>query len=148
MLLVVTVTANSKQSLNVGSRLIRAEAVYEAIVFDTTGSQFYFPLNDRDRQESPTKLTCSDSVTDIKTGMDLAYNSVDITLPVHPFKLTTNAVVDKVYNAGDIVWGVAYPADTTKSLVKVQKGAFEVVELLVDYTLAEIVLLAETGSSS
>jgi hypothetical protein len=147
MLLVVTVTANSKSNLNVGSRLIRTEAVSKLVVYSTTGSKFDFPMSERDRRVSKTHLKCSDSVADIQNGMNLAYNQVDITLPVHEYNNVSNSTINEIYNVADIVWG-QNSATAGKSWIFVNIGAFEVKKLLVDYTIAEIAELAETGAVS
>ena len=135
------VTANQKKSFDVGTRLIRAEAAY-GVVVSGTGSEFEYPMNDRDRRESLTHLTITENQADIIAGMDAVYDTVSIALPIHPDKDATAATVSTVYAAGDLVWGEAYGPDAAnKSWVFIQEGAFKVNRLLVDNTLAEIIAL-------
>ena len=142
----VTVTANTKKSFDVGARLIRSEAAAKAVV-SGTGCELDYPLNDRDRRESLTHLTITQSQANLITAMDLAYNAVSIPLLVHPDNNATLATVSTVYNAADIVYGKAYTPDAAnKSYVYVQEGAFKVKKLLVNYTLAEVISLAGTGA--
>lgn len=146
MLYSVTVETNSKSSYDVGTRLIRAEAAYGAVV-DGTGCFLWYPLNDRDRRESLSRMKISETQANLITAMDTAYNAVSITLPVHPYKNVSNAAVDTVFNVADIVWGKAYAPDAAnKSWIFIQEGAFKVIRHLVDYTLTEIVNLAGTGT--
>lgn len=147
MLLSLTVSTNSKQSQNVGTRLIRAEAVVGLITYATTGSEFDYPMNDRDRRVSLTHIQSTESVANVTTAMDLAYNAVSIVLPVHPDNLATTTPVNTTYNAGDIVWGAPYTPDASnKSWIYIQEGAFKVKKYLVNYTLAEVISLAGTGA--
>lgn len=146
MLMSVTVTANTKSSFDVGTRLIRAEAAYAAVV-SGTGCELDYPMNDRDRRESLTHLTISETQANVVTAMDLAYNAVSIALLVHPDNNTSLSTVSTVFSAGDIVYGKPYTPDAAnKSWIYIQKGAFKVVKYLVDYTLAEVISLAETGA--
>ena len=142
----VTVTANTKKSFDVGTRLIRAEAAFKAVV-SGTGCELDYPLNDRDRRKSLTHLTISETQANVITAMDLAYNAVSIALLVHPDNNANLATVSTVFNAGDIVYGKAYTPDAAnKSYIYIQEGAFKVRKYLVDYTIAEVISLAGTGA--
>lgn len=142
MLLAVTVESNSKRPNEIGARLIRAEAAFEAVV-SGTGCQFKYPLNDRDRRESLSVLKITENQAALIAGMDAGYGQVSITLPIHPNKDATAATVSTVFTGGDVVWGAPYAPDAAnKSWLWIQQGAFKVTKYLVDNTLAEIILLA------
>ena len=142
----VTVTANTKSSFDVGTRLIRAEAAFNCVV-SGTGAELDYPMNDRDRRESLTHLTITETQANVITAMDLAYNAVSIPLLIHPFNDATLTAVSTVYNAGDIAFGKAYTPDAAnKSWIYIQQGAFKVKKYLVNYTLAEVISLAGTGA--
>ena len=145
MFVVVTVTKNTRKSFDVGARLIRAEAAVNVVVLGT-GAALDYPLNDRDRRTKNTHLEIDDTQADIVTAMDLAYNAVSLTLPIYPDEDITQATVDSAFSAGDVLWGEAYVPDATKSWIYVQEGAFRVDKKIVDYTLAELVNLAGTGT--
>jgi hypothetical protein len=146
MLMSVTIETNSARSFDVGTRLIRAEAAYGAIV-DGTGCQFTYPYNDRDRREKNSTIKISETQANLVTAMDLAYNAVSIALLVHPGNVATASTVSTVFSVTDIIWGAPYTPDSSnKSYVWIQEGAFKVNMLLIDYTLTEIINLAGTGS--
>jgi len=105
MLLSLAITANTKQSLNVGTRLIRAEAVVNLVV-SGTGAEFDYPMNDRDRRSALTHLTTTETVANIKIAMDAAYATVYIELPIHPDEDATAATVATTFNAADLVWEI------------------------------------------
>lgn len=140
MLLVVTVETNRKKSADIGSRLINAEYWHSAKTVETTKTQFYYPLNYRDRREKPTLLKTTDAIATIRTAADLAPTTDYITLPVHENDDVSVTAVDHDFRTKDIVWGYALPSDATnKSIVFILNGAFKVEKYVVDYTLAEIV---------
>lgn len=142
MILSVTVETNRKRPYDVGTRLINAEYWHSATTVETTKTQFLYPLNYRDRRESPALLKTTNAIATIRTAANLAPTTAAITLPVHPDKDVNQSTVNTDFRTKDIVWGKPFATDpTNKSRVYILVGGFHINEYVVDLTLAEIVAL-------
>ncbi len=142
MLLSVTIETNKKRALEDGTRLIQAELWHAAKTVETTKTQFYYPLNYKDRRESPALIKTTDSIATIRAAADAAYADVTFTLPVHDGNDPTAATTDHDFTRKDVVWGLNLPSDpTNKSVLYILAGAFEVREYVVDLTIAEVIAL-------
>lgn len=149
MILSVTVETNRKKPTDIGTRLINAEFWHGAKTVETTKTQFFYPLNYRDRREKPTLLKTTDAIATIRAAANLApvvpvagTPSEAITLPVHPDNDVTKATVNTDFRTRDIVWGYNLPSDpTNKSEIFILSGGFFVYKYTVDNTIAEVVAL-------
>lgn len=139
MFISVTVTKNQNKSFDVGTRLIRAESLF-GLQVNGTGSKFTYPLNYRDRRSKNSYLECSDAVATISAGMAAAYTDGTITLDVYPDNNSALTPVSTIYDVTSIQWGIASGAADT--YLYILEGAFEVKKILVNHTIAAILLLA------
>lgn len=145
MLLVVTVETNRKKNTDIGDRLINAEYWHAARTVESSKTQFFYPLQYRDRRESPSLLKTTDGIATIRAAANVKPADFAVTLPVHPDDDTSKATVDHDFRTEDIVWGIALKSDpTNKSTVWILSGGFKVNQYVVDLTLAEIVALVAT----
>lgn len=142
MLLSVTIETNKKRALEVGTRMIQAEFWHAAKTVETTKTQLFYPLNYKDRRESPALIKTTEAITVLRTAANLAPTTEAITLPIHNGNDPAAATTDHDFRTKDIVWGLNLPSDpTNKSIVYILAGAFELREYVVDNTIAEIIAL-------
>lgn len=139
MFISATVEKNRNNSFDVGTRLIRAEALY-GLQANGTGSKFTYPMNYRDRRSRNTYLECTDSVATVTTGMTTAYTDGTITLNVYPENNSTITPVSTIFEVTNIQWGVASGA--TDTYLYILEGAFKLNKVLVAHTIAQVIALA------
>lgn len=140
MILVVTVETNRKKNTDIGDRLIQAEYWHAAQTVESTKTQFEYPLNYRDRRDSPTLLKTTDSILTIRTAANLAPTTDAIILSVRSdINDPASDLVNMDFRTRDIVWGKAFSA--SQSYVWIISGGFKVNQYLVNSTLAQIVAL-------
>ncbi len=145
MIRTITIETNRKERELTGTVLVNMSFWHAAKTVESTKSQFFYPFNYRDRREKPSLVKATEPITgvgNLKETANTAYTNLSLTFPVYPLDDLTQATVDHDFQTADIMWGVAYGPDNTKSYVYVSKGTFEVTRYLVNLTLTAIVALA------
>jgi hypothetical protein len=101
------------------------------------------PLNPREKYGYVKTKT---AIAVITAAADDAFHSYFITLPMFRNNNPDNATEDKTIPCAYLAYALAYSADASVSWVVYYNGAFKRREVLVDLSLAELLLLADTGS--
>ena len=115
---------------------------------DGSNSQFYYTMNPRDRRESATYIQATTSVANVIVAMDdvLATNAMD--LPVFPDDDITASTVQKYIDYEDFAYAVGHDSEADKSWVYYYSKGFKKHRVLVDYTLAQLESIAESGATA
>jgi len=108
-------------------------------------SKFKFFDNHLNPREKYGYVKTKTAVATITAAADTAYDSYFITLPMfrnnNPDALTEDVTIP----CNAVAYALAYSADADLSWVLYNNAAFKRKEVLVDYTLAELLSLAENG---
>ncbi len=114
---------------------------------DGSNSQFYYTMNPVDRREKASHIKATTTVANIIVAMDDVLSSNAMSLPVFPNDDITQSTVQKYIDYADFAYAVGHATEADKSWVYYYSKGFLRHRVLVDYTLAQLESIAETGAT-
>jgi len=128
--------------------ILNTENLWKIQVRATTETKGYYCDNKWDRRKPASYIEMGDTLASVTAAYDRTYASNAITLPVFENDDTSSTQVDRLIPVSSITRATAYPADTDLTWLYYNEGARQTVRVLVNYTLQEIIDLADSGSTS
>jgi len=114
----------------------------------STKAKFNYSINPWDRREKPAYLQGESSVTTVSNAFDTTFNSYVLALPVFENDDTSVATVLRRIHVDDLAFAIADPDSANRSYVWYTTKAFGLVRVLVDYSLDQLVDVADTGNTT
>ena len=150
MLFSATIKSFIQNSLDyqfpVATCLINTDNIVEFYASGANDSVVKYNLNPYSAKFSPFVFITDEAPSAIVVGSNVSSNSNTIALPVFEEGDVTDTAVTHYYNVSDIVWANTYETDYAEVYV-LQKG-WSIKKVLVNYTIAEILGLADTGTTN
>ena len=115
---------------------------------DGSNSKFYYTIKPGDRRDSATFIQATTTVANIIVAMDDVLSSNAMDLPVFPDDDITASTVQKYIDYTDFAYAVGHESEADKSWVYYCSKGFKLHRVLVDYTLAQLEQIAETGATT
>lgn len=147
MLFEVTATAISGKKLSgsTQSLVLNSENVFDWQDL-TSGSRFRYVVNPNDRREKALLITIEEAISECLSAANTAYGDVQIKLPVE----TTigGTTTDSYIPVRSITWCEAVGSETDHVYVQYNEGGFKTREVMVPFSLNDMVYVGSTGTSS
>jgi hypothetical protein len=112
-----------------------------------TGAKLYYVPNLYGIRSHGNYLELSDSVATLRTAFDASYEHEYMTLPVYLNDDTSASTTNIDIPASSVCYAVADDRDSTRTWLTYAEGS-KSRTILVDYPLADIVYLADEGSTT
>ncbi len=145
MLVKVNVTKNRKRSSDVGYRVIDTRWASAIEVHDTSYSKFVYPFQPRDRKSHPSKVETLTAVSALRTAFAATFQNNYLILPVYEDNNSIKSTTNKDFSIDNFIYAAPDGQDATLSWVYFSEGGV-VSKYLVNYSLDELVELADTGT--
>jgi hypothetical protein len=126
--------------------LINTDNIVEFYASGANDSVVKYNLNPYSDKFSPFVFITDEAPSSIVTGSNVSAQSNVVALPVFEEWDVTDDSVTHYYNVADIVWANTYQTDYSEVYV-LQKG-WSIKKILVDYTIADVLGLADTGTTA
>lgn len=130
------------------SWILNTENMFNVQTRATTKTKLFYTDNRNDRKKLAKVMNLEDAKAVVLLVFDKTYASNVITLPVFDNNLSTNSTTDRSFPVDSITRGTAYTADTDLSWLWYNEGGGREIKILVNYTLQEIVDIADSGTTS
>jgi len=132
--------------------LINTDNIMPMKVYSTADTVLDYKLNKHDNRSPEFKMIVDETNTAITTLSDATPDSNMIPLPVYEgaltfIDLTGLSTTVKYYNITNIVWGNENAAGTVTRLL-ITEGGFTVYPIFVNYSIDQIVDIADTGTTT
>lgn len=127
--------------------ILNTENLYKIQSRATTESKAFYHDNPWDRRKSAGYIELGDTVASVRAAFDRTFASNYITLPVYEDDDTTVATTDRDIPVKTITRAQADSASSDRSYVWYNEGSKEI-RVLVNYTLQEIIDVADSGTTS
>ena len=143
----LTVKSISGQKLTgtTQSIVFNAECIFDWETFGSD-SRFRYILNPNDRRESALLVTVDDTIASKLAQANTAWGDVICKLPV--VTAVGGTATDRYIPVRSIVWAEAYGSQSDYCLVKYCLGGSKVKEVIVPFSLNDLVYVGSTGTSS
>ena len=118
-------------------------------VRDTSYSDFYYSMNPWDRRDKPHFVEATSTVAVLTTAFDTALESNVMELRTCADNIAvTTSIVSKYIDYEDFAYAYAYEGDSNYSWVIYTTKAFKQVRVLVHNSLADLIDIAATGTTT
>lgn len=152
MLFSATIKSFTQNTLDyafpVTTSLINTDNIVDAKQDGANDTYVKYNLNPYSTHFSPFSFIIDQTPAQLVTGSNVTSQSNLISLPVFEEYDITDAHVHHYFNVSDIVWAIPYAASSDYSEVWVIQKGWTVKKYLVDYTIADILGLADTGTTA
>jgi hypothetical protein len=132
-------------ALPVTTCLINTDNILD-VKADASDALVQYIMNPYSDHFSPFWFITDQTPANIVTGSNVTSQSNIINLPVFEEGDVTDSHVHHYYNVADIVWAIPYATNYSEVFV-LQKG-WKVKKILVDLTVADVLGLADTGTTA
>ena len=127
------------------SIVFNAECIFDWETFGTD-SRFRYILNPNDRRENALLVTVDDTIANKLSQANTAWGDVIIKLPV--VTAVGGDVTDRYIPVRSIVWAELVGSETDYCHVKYCMGGSKVKEVIVPFSLLDMVYVGSTGTST
>jgi hypothetical protein len=133
-------STNSKEMILNTAHMFEVEA-------DGSYAKFKYVNNLYGRRSHGNTMHVLETTASILTGFNVTFENEYLALPIYENEDTSTATVTKYIPAAEVCYAVADERDSTRTWLWYSQGELTV-KLLIDYPLADIVYLADEGSTT
>ena len=137
---------NLPYNFSTGTNLINTDFIFGMELSGDDDALITYKLRPRFSRESTFQFIVSNTLAQVVTGSNVSANSNLVALPVFKEDNVSSTAVTTYFNIGDIAWADE-GSDGTYSYVYVNEGA-DIKRYIVDYSLAQIMDVATTGTTT
>lgn len=148
MLISLTVKSISGYKLKAATQTIvfNARNIYDWETVNTNDSRFRYVLNPNDRRENAMLVTVDDTIASKLAAANTAFGDVMVKLPVETS--VGGATTDRYIPVESITWGEEVNGQTDHCYVKYCVGGSKVKEVMIPFSLNDLLYVGSTGTSS
>jgi len=127
------------------STVVNSENLYD---WETYGSdsRFRYVMSPNDRRDKALLVTIDEAISAKLAAANTAWGDVMVKLPVET--VVGGTTTDRYIPVKSITWAEAVDGQTDHCYVKYNEGGFKLVEVMVPFSLNDIVYVGSTGTSS